>query len=360
MQRNTHAGDAGAAYAFLLGTERSGSTWLANILDSHPAVELFMEPFAEYASLFPGFPSRSQYLEQANPELLKRLRTDFDQLYRKKHPFLYRPSLPLQLKNFDRCLVSLTRRTIARFSNRLSLPLRRYECLNLNTRDIPTRLQTRKTPSPALLLTKELRLNLKVRLLSKAFPGARYIVILRHPGVQIASIKRLFQAGSLTELKRSLPDFEKALASSQRFNRYRNVSRETARRPDIDTSLALWWLVQNEILLEDLQRSHAPAHIARHEDLCADPSRESSKICEFLDLSPSSCIDDFIQASSKQTGSGSEVDTFRESSTFCNKSFQTLDPNMMRKIADTLGSVDIRDELKPYRDSCRASQSSDR
>ena len=34
---------------FILGCERSGSTWLGNIFDAHADVEFWMEPFADYA-----------------------------------------------------------------------------------------------------------------------------------------------------------------------------------------------------------------------------------------------------------------------------------------------------------------------
>jgi hypothetical protein len=39
---------------FILGCG-GGSTWVSNILDAHPSVDFYMEPFADYAGIF-GFP----------------------------------------------------------------------------------------------------------------------------------------------------------------------------------------------------------------------------------------------------------------------------------------------------------------
>lgn len=71
----------------ILGCERSGSTWLANIFDSHPRVNLFMEPFAQYAGLFPGFPDRNVYLEAGNAKLISndtRVVVDFKKAVKEK------------------------------------------------------------------------------------------------------------------------------------------------------------------------------------------------------------------------------------------------------------------------------------
>ena len=65
---------------FLLGCERSGSTWLANIFDAHPDVELWMEPFADYAELFPAVPDRNAWLGQATPALEVAIRQGYARL----------------------------------------------------------------------------------------------------------------------------------------------------------------------------------------------------------------------------------------------------------------------------------------
>ena len=54
---------------FILGCQRSGTTWLANIFDSSPDTLLFMEPFSVPYGIFPDFPESSYVLERTSPFL---------------------------------------------------------------------------------------------------------------------------------------------------------------------------------------------------------------------------------------------------------------------------------------------------
>jgi hypothetical protein len=68
----------------ILGCERSGSTWLSNILDSHPHVEFIMEPFVPRASLFPGFPGRNTYLANASDEIVRLIKNGYENIHDRK------------------------------------------------------------------------------------------------------------------------------------------------------------------------------------------------------------------------------------------------------------------------------------
>ena len=62
---------------FVLGCQRSGTTWLANILDSSPDILLFMEPFSIPFNIFPEFPEPSFFLDHSSPHLDHFLQTEF-------------------------------------------------------------------------------------------------------------------------------------------------------------------------------------------------------------------------------------------------------------------------------------------
>ncbi len=79
-----------SSYVFILGCERSGSTWLSNIIDANPDVEFFMEPFATQIDIFPGFPERNFYLENCRDNLLEFLKGEYEKLPQMKYLFYKR------------------------------------------------------------------------------------------------------------------------------------------------------------------------------------------------------------------------------------------------------------------------------
>ena len=93
------------AHAFILGCERSGSTWLSNVLDAHPDIEFFMEPFADYADLFPGFAGRNLYIEHQSDAMADVLSDGYENLLRNKYFLFYRREKSLHWKKADNIVV---------------------------------------------------------------------------------------------------------------------------------------------------------------------------------------------------------------------------------------------------------------
>ena len=70
---------------FILGCQRSGTTWLANIFDASPDTLLFMEPFAPGYKIFPEFPAASIFLDNSSSELNHLLKVDMQaRIYQNK------------------------------------------------------------------------------------------------------------------------------------------------------------------------------------------------------------------------------------------------------------------------------------
>jgi hypothetical protein len=324
---------------FVLGCERSGSTWLSNVLDAHPDVEFFMEPFADYARIFPAVPERNVYLDEPDQAHIDEIERGYAKLHGLKYPLFYKSGRPLFLKIWDRALVTLDRKISWRLTFTIPMRIQRYHLLHLNNETIPLGRQTRKHKKPGIEVTKELRLNFKTGLISKVFPDAKYLVTIRHPGAQIDSIQRLFAKNSLGELKKNLETFIEDIGKDSRFAKYKDVIRQFHRGDDLQVTLVLWWLINYEVLLEDLNRFGLEFRVVYHEDLSAHAEDEVTRILDFIELDMVPEINDYVIFSSKPRGNidvVSNVDTRRDSATYYREAISAVEPGLKKKIRDVV------------------------
>jgi len=331
---------------FILGCERSGSTWLANLFDSHPDVELFMEPFADYAGLFPGFPGRNEYLEQSRPDLEGSVRTGYAGLPEMKYGFWYRPGRSPWLKCLDARYAAFSRKFRILLKQPPSSKVIRYQLLHLNTAAIPCFRQFRKNRYLSFEVTKEFRLNFKIALLAALFPDAKYLVILRHPGAQISSIMKLFAKQGLGELRRALSSFDECVRVHARFEKYRKALELISESRDMESKLILWWLINYEVLIEDLGRNGLDFQILDHETLSADPRTSVSKIFAFFGLNLAPESEDYIRLSmSGGHPVRSVVDTVRHSADYCRQAIDSVDTGLRLKIRNIFAAMEICPEI---------------
>jgi hypothetical protein len=299
---------------FLLGCERSGSTWLANIFDAHPDVELWMEPFADYAELFPGVPDRSTWVGEPGPELERALQDGYARLPRLKYPLLHRPGASPRLLRAEQALLRSARRWLRRGLRSTPRALERYELLQLNAVETPVDHLTRKHSRPTCHVTKELRLNLKTGLLHGCFPDARFIVAVREPGAQVTSILGWLDRGRLGELARALEPFEAKLCDQDRLAPF---ARALADRPATDSRehrLAVWWAVNYAVLLSDLESGDVQHRVVNHRRLSEAPAEQAAALLDFAGLEPDASVEGYIAWSSANSPrSGSPTETARRS-----------------------------------------------
>lgn len=334
---------------FIIGCERSGSTWLANIFDSHPTVELFMEPFADYAGLFPGFPSRNLYLENGDTELVNLVKEYFQRLFALKYPLFYRPGFPLYLKAFDGFLLNQYLRFGKMLRFKSPLKVEWYKVLNLHTSNIPVRKQSKKDPDRTVEVIKELRLNFKVGLLVKAFPNSKYIVAIRHPGAQISSIKKMFQKGHLGELKNSLLSFIDYVRCCDRFNKYwhaidaRNVGNL------LESKLILWWLINYDVLIEDIRVNKLNHYIVYNEDISENPGKVVTDVFETCSLDMKQSVREYLNTSSKsRTKHQSPIDTSRDSANYYKQMIAGVDRGLNNAIVEISMQLELEPVLQAY------------
>ena len=347
--------DIAGPHAFVLGCERSGSTWVSNVLDAHPGIEFYMEPFADYAGLFPGFPDRNTYIGDQSTSLAAVLRKGYSELSRSKYLLAYAPGRSPNWKRLDRFLISVHTSLAKLLRHQPATSVRRFELLSLNQKKVPVWQQVRKDKDCSLQVTKELRLNFKIGLFRKVFPEAKFVVVVRHPGAQVSSILKMFEAGHLGELKRSLPGFFACLGNSRRFDQYADVCRHLANKEISAEVLLWWWLVNYQTSIEDCKRHNADYMVVFHEDLSASPDDEYQRICSFLGIDYTEDVRDYVQRSSAPPGrardsaSGSPLDTVRDSSSYSRDAIASISDDIRQGIRGLFDSFDVCEDLGRYR-----------
>lgn len=330
---------------FLLGCERSGSTWLGNILDSHEEVEFLMEPFAPYANIFPGFPHRNLYIREPSADIEEILRQGMASLHPKKYPLMYRPGRSLQWQTADRYAMQTVRWAYTHLRGTEMLKYQQWALLNLNNSKVPLSMQIQKAWPPKNFVIKELRLNLQMRMLVKAIPYARFIVIIRNPSAQLTSVRRLLEQGSLQELGVTLKTLRSYVLNNEHLRRYRKWAQDG----DLDDLLVLWWVLNYEMLISDLKECGVPLLLIRHEELSADPAKWSEKIFSFLGLSMGQSVEKFLHISTEMPQqSNSPVDTFRKSADHSNTTISNASPVLADKLQRLAEGLPCIEDLSMY------------
>ena len=337
-------------FAFILGCERSGSTWLSNIIDAHSEVEFFMEPFADYAYIFPDVPNRNIYLSDSNNKLINLIHDGYNKLFSMKYPLAYKGSNNVYLSAIDQALIKGYLFFCKAIRTRPLIEVERYSLLNLNTSTIPVSQKPVKLAIKKLVVTKELRLNFKLGLINKAFENAKYIIIVRHPGAEISSIMRLFENGNLGELRRSLYSFLDVIYKTDRFKKYHKFKAIIDSNSDIVDILLLWWLINYEVLIDDCKRFKLKYRIVYHEKLSKAPIEEIKGLLSFLGINFIPSINNYINKTTKSKNHKvkSAVDVVRDSANDCQAAIENVNPLITSKIECLFSQINLIDELIVY------------
>ena len=299
-------------HVFILGVERSGSTWLSNIFDSSEETLFFMEPFASFNKVFEGFPGRLLHASQADPFLKEVIQEGFEKLYACKYPlFDYHGAA-----SWERRLTYQVLQAHASIARTLRMPppipYTRYQQINLNRLKNPA-LPQQKAEAFEKVVTKEVRLNFKVKLIAEVFEGSKFIVIIRNPLSQVHSILKLIDRGSLPQLRQSLYAFNDYSRSNGRFDKYRKVEAFAGDRSLLERAVN-YWFVNYNTLIEDLEATGADYRVVRHEELSEEPVALARELFSFVGVEFGEATKRYIQRST--TGKkevASPVDTTRSS-----------------------------------------------
>ncbi|MEM9386273.1 MAG: sulfotransferase [Pseudomonadota bacterium] len=285
--------------AFVLGASRSGTTWLAKIIDSHPDVLYRHEP--DIPQTGPSLPlfcrqdEVARHVDIAKASLrryahTRHVRATGVRPYFRKN---YLSGLQAQTReSLIYCLRALERLPIGELAYRLAIP------------DF-----TSLDGALPLCLIKSVSSLGRINLLLQSHPGAKFIIIIRHPCGYVAS--RLRQPKVSSDWKSvgaGLPQAEQA--------ERRGIGSAEIDAMSVLERLAWVWTIFNEKALEDCAANQR-VKVLRYEDLCIAPAQQARQVLDFLGLDWQPQTEQFVSASTTQEKESSDYysivrDTSRE------------------------------------------------
>src|SRR4051794_28819428 len=148
----------------------------------------------------------------------------------------------------------------------------------------------------ARIVIKSVSLLGYVRLIAKAWPQSRIIIIVRHPCGQVASFLRGIELGKFV----ATPFTE--IAQSDEADRLGLKVEQYSTLSTVE-QLAWRWAFSNERMLRDIDGSNN-VKIVVYEELAADPVNVAQSLFEFADLSWDPQVERFIRDSTKHNETG--------------------------------------------------------
>lgn len=279
--------------AILMGSPRSGTTWLAKIIDSHPRVLYRHEPDSVIKStdvpFVPEYDSAQDFIEPSKGYIDEL----FDERCSKSagsQPMFEKAFRGSAAESLHRALVLLVK------GGERAPGLGRM----LSSLQIPD-LANPANQSGRLLFMKSVSSLCRTYLFSLADPQLKFLHIVRHPCAYVASTIRGNRLGHLNDQA-----YIETLARMRESARY-NLDLDKLRAMSPEAQLAARWMLQNEKVASEMQGSPAYRQVI-YEDLCANPQAVTLDLLKFLGLEMVQQTRNFIDESS--TGKSSEVRYF--------------------------------------------------
>jgi hypothetical protein len=333
---------------FLLGVQRSGTTWLANIVDASPDVFFFMEPFAppSIGGLFPELPEAAFFLETSSPYLDHILRQELPKrLLRNKT--LWFP-LAMTETGWFRIERWISQMGIRYGTLRHRERLLKFRNLSLNRMDAAYPLYPKKR-DPAVWAIKELRLAGKIPVLLQAFPDAHFLVIIRHPCATVQSILQWFEQGRLGELKRDLHTYLDKIAVQNVAAPYHHLIAR-CRAGSLAQKIALYWRISYETMCRQLA-DHPGTCLLVYEHLATQPADLLRQVFGNVGIPWSGALDDYIAYSTSTTpeqAHTSAINTVRQSAVYYKAWTKKITETTQRDVLDMTGDSDLMAHFAPY------------
>lgn len=258
---------------FVLGIERSATTWVANILDHHPRLDVYMEPLSIATTRFKRWPQRFDNIEN-HEELARYFNEEFEELKRHRKFLLSRFSDSAKSWRTDL-------RWAQKIARKWPSAASATDFLQLNFHRKNRRFSVAKE-EPLQTVIKEVRLNFNAGLVSELARKVQVIVVIREMASCVRSMLGQMNKGNLVELKSDLAQ------------RYREINPE---------SLCSYWLESYSALFEHLQDSDINFKIAGHSDLLYRPDAAVKDMLGFLNLKLHPTVNHYLSWSD-QSGSG--------------------------------------------------------
>jgi hypothetical protein len=333
---------------FILGTQRSGTTWLANIFDSHPGCLHFYEPFAPAYGLFPYFPHEVTWLEPPAEALAARLRHDLPRLVDVRSRLFDPVRASRRQFTFEAHLMG----TIQRMCRRAHLPVpgfaSQFNLVHLNRLGQHPFAWFAKHAHIDAVAIKEVRLYFKAAFLAEAFPQAKFVHVVRHPAGVVNSMNSYLKKGRLVEIRDNIGRFADTVGAQPRFAPYGPLL-SRARAGTLPEKLATYWRVANETLAETLCGMRGRAYPLVYEELATDPLGKVAEMFAWCGLPMPATTEAYVRESStSKTERQTVLDTKRVSATYYKDGVKKTPPEVLRAVEQVCGDSPLMAGFAPY------------
>jgi hypothetical protein len=307
--REDHWSQLAISTIFVVGSPRSGTTWLAQVFDSHPTILYRHEP----DELSPARPGQEPAVQIADWLRQRGLRAAAKRPHFRKS---WRP-LPLAVaRQTIRAALATMERLIP--SNGIVLP------------DMVSPYRWRFVRAAIKLV------NWDVTHVARTLPDTRCILILRHPCGQIASMMAgiaAYQSSRLGTASKVPIDLTAAAACASR----EGVDAERFAALPYAARLAWNWLAFNEPAVQGV-RDLPNARIVIYEDLCRRPEAVARDLFDFAGLDWNVNTAAFLSSSTHNDRPAGYYDVFRETVLVADRwrqSMSSADQEAVRSVVST-------------------------
>ncbi len=335
---------------FILGSQRSGTTWLTNIFDANPYTLIFMEPFAPFYGIFPEFPDASYFLENSSAYLDNLLQVEMPTRLLRYKSLLFRQSMadPVWFR-VERWLAKVVVKSHQFVPNRLQKRIRKFELLNLNHWADGYPIYP-KNSWPPMWVIKELRFAGKIPILQHVFPQAHFIVIMRHPCATVHSILKWFERGSLGELRRDLETYLEKIEIQAVSQPYKNLIAD-CRNGNIVHKIALYWRISYETMFRQMEK-YSSVQFLIYEQLALQAKETVERIFGQVGISWSPSVDEYLSYSTNEKAKDSSpITTVRESAEYYRYWIEEIAKDVHQAVLDITGDSFLMPYFEPYYNS---------
>lgn len=299
---------------FIAGIERSASTWVSNLLESHPDTEVFMEPLSVFTTRFQKWPNRFEVIDDPD-EKASYFRSELSVLKGRKRWLLTRLSEQSAAWNIDLTLAEfLVRKNLA------SDHLTDFFELNFHRKDSYQWFP--KSDSGRVDVVKTLRMNFNPLLFERIDPASKVIITVRDMASNVRSILKQMEQGNLSELETVLAE------------KYGSVNVNTVFR---------YWRDSYNSLFSYTDSAATEIYIFDHTEMLFNPEKIVHELMEFTGLKKSRSVQSYLEASNR-SGQGIH-NTNRSHSKLLNQIEQDKE-YIYPRIDESLLSTDLHPQLE--------------